>query len=72
MRVQVAWFGLELDFYLGPTTVDDECACTESGTDPGSFTSNPVGFCHSIEPDWEKPLNRLDPGDDDEDRANRP
>lgn len=63
MRVQVAWFGLELDFYLGPTTVDDE---PEDCTGAGSFTSQPVGFCPSVEPDWEKPLNRYDEPDEAE------
>lgn len=64
MRLTLCLAGFELDFYLGETRVDDE---PEPVFEAGSWTSNPVGFCHSIEPDWEKPLNRYDePAEGDE------
>lgn len=65
MRLTLCWFGMELDLYLGETRVDEE---PELVFEAGSYTSQPVGFCPSIEPDWEKPLNRLDPGDDEDRR----
>lgn len=61
----LSWFGFEvsLDFYLGPTTVDDE---PETVFEAGSYTSTPIGFCPSIVPDWEKPLNGYDEPDEAE------
>lgn len=61
----LSWFGLEvsLDFYVGPTTVDDE---PEPVCEAGSYTSTVIGFAPSVEPDWEKPLNRYDEPDEAE------
>lgn len=71
MRVQVAWFGLELDFYLGPTTVNDE---HEPEPEPvrdsvhGDSLSTVIGFTRTPHPGWERPLNHWDePGEGDED-----
>lgn len=69
MRIQVAWFGMELDFYLGPTTVDDDPEPESVEDHRASFTSYPVGFAPSVTPEWEIPpsYHTFDPGDEDED-----
>lgn len=65
MRLTLAWFGYELDFSLGPTTVDDEA---EPVTVRGDSVSIPIGYAPSPPPEWEKPLNRYDePSEADED-----
>lgn len=64
MRLTLAWFGYELDFSLGPTTVDDE---PEPDTH-GDVTCQPLGFAPTPHPGWEKPLNGYDePAEGDED-----
>lgn len=63
MRLTLSILGIELDISLGPVASDEPEAI-----DHGSVTSYPVGFAPSVEPDWEKPLNRYDePGEDYED-----
>lgn len=71
MRLTLTWFGLEVDLYLGPSTVDDDVLDSVQDTpdtSPGSFTSCPVGFTANINPNWERPLNGWDePSEGDED-----
>lgn len=64
MHVTVAWFGFELDFYLGETRVDDE-----PEPDPrGDVLCQPIGFAPTPHPGWERPLNHWDePSEGDED-----
>lgn len=64
MRLTLAWFGYELDFSLGPTTVDDE-----PEPDPrGDVTTYPVGFTRAAVP-WEDSgsYHQFDPEPDGED-----
>lgn len=70
----LTWFGIELswDFYLGPSTVDDDVLDSVQDapdTSPGSFTSCPVGFTASLQPEWEVPgsYHQFDPEPDGED-----
>lgn len=57
---------MELDFYLGETRVDDEPEYLPY-QDAGTTGSTVVGFVRSVEPDWERPLNRYDePAEGDE------
>lgn len=65
MRLTLCWFGFELDISLGPTTVDDEPACSLDG---GTTSSYPIGYAPTPHPSWERPLNQWDePSEDSED-----
>ena len=57
-------FGLQ-ETYKPLEVSDDEF---ESYQDAGTTGSTPIGFCHSPQPEWERPLNRYDePAEGDED-----
>ena len=52
------------DLHVGPMADDEDVQ--ETCTDAGSFTSQPVGFCPSIVPDWERTLTGYDEPDEAE------
>lgn len=64
MRLTLAWFGYEIDFSFGPTTVDEPDTCSLDG---GTTSSYPVGFTQTPHPPWERPLNTWDVPDEGED-----
>lgn len=71
MRLTLCWFGYELDFSFGPTTVDDmQEPCTgefEPYQDAGTTGCTILGFAPTPHPGWERPLNTFDePGEGDE------
>lgn len=64
MRLTLCWFGYELDFSLGPTTVDDE----PEPDHRGDALSTPIGFTRPEIPwDTDGPVHQFDPGEGAED-----
>lgn len=66
MRLSIELFGYELTF--GPAVECDDEPEFEPYQDAGTTGSTPIGFCHSPQPEWVRPLNRYDePSEGDED-----